>query len=475
MKIFNMIAFCALISILGVKAKSQEINFLALQGDGSASVILDRAAHTAFINDGGRAGMDGMAAAEIEGQPVFEYLRVKGITRVIFSCSHPHDDHMGAIEKAVKSPEVLKFQKLAFVDSILPGTVNSRGKPIVRLQNSFLEAHGKEVANEKLIISTEPAVNADRFAEIAAVSEPGTATSVSVENYRYNPGMIGEDIHDMAMIVQTRVSNANRSKVVIDFDDASKRLIKKWAADPHATIPDVVVVAHHGSRYNNMSAVLKQMVRGRSDLIFTVNASNRFLHPTPEALDQAINAVGVDHVHLTGSRVGDNVVITPEGIPRRTSSARQDLISLIDARVARADELLRGSGTKPQTRERALKDRRALAKLAQKHDLNGNLPPEPYQTIFGASGQTDTGFGDSAPGVVSRGTGPKLDPSGGGANATSGSSEESPQRSRDNFGTEGGTFNVGGTCECGHYRNHVLLYTTTIVAGRHCGHDVCGR
>jgi beta-lactamase superfamily II metal-dependent hydrolase len=90
------IALTALTLWLAAGASAQTARYLALRGEGTASVLVDEAVHTAYITDGGHTGKAGIQGANIGRQSVLEYLLGKGVTRLVITCSHPHADHLGA-------------------------------------------------------------------------------------------------------------------------------------------------------------------------------------------------------------------------------------------------------------------------------------------------------------------------------------------------------------------------------------------
>ncbi|MFL5444512.1 MAG: hypothetical protein ACJ78W_08345, partial [Myxococcales bacterium] len=61
-------------------------HFLALQGEGSASVVVDDATKTAYITDGGKGKASGMQGAEIDGERVLDHLLGQGIERLVVTC-----------------------------------------------------------------------------------------------------------------------------------------------------------------------------------------------------------------------------------------------------------------------------------------------------------------------------------------------------------------------------------------------------
>lgn len=449
--------------LFAIATSSQEVRFLAIRGDGTASVILDKESGTAYINDGGRAGTRGIAGATIDGLPVLEHLLKEQVRTLVISCSHPHEDHMGGLESQIQGQKILEFEKLALIDAIKRGAISDRGKPISRLQDVFIAAHGEDIAAQKLIARLDPAIDANRFAELNL--RPG---AVSVQNYKYNPVTIGGDVHDAAMIIETRVRVGEIEKLIVDFDDASSALIKQWATDRPDERVDVIVAAHHGSRRNDMSPALKMLEKGKGDIIFTVNEGNQFLHPSPRSLDAAIRAVGVDRVHITGSRSGNNVSISAQGVSSPTLSAASGLAQLIEQRADRATGVISASGVSETAKKRAMADRTALIAIARAYDIKVRddlVSPEisgPSESKFpelprakdvfaGSGGRTST-----AP-VGRTSTG-----------ASIGTGGRTPNR-------PGSSKSVGGSCVCVGYRGAVEVSRTEIPYGAACGGQICGQ
>jgi len=323
--------------LFGIACGDGRTYVLSLEGDGSATVIVDEVSETAYIHDGGRAGEQGIAGARIDGKFVLDFLTKKEIKTLVISCSHPHEDHMAGLETLLERPEITRFENLYFVDAIQDGATTRSGKPIKPLYKTYED---KWPGGPPPHVDHKSASGADAFASLNL--KPG---DVSVHNYKYDPGSAGEDVHDNSVIVEIEVRGPKSAKrTLVDFDDASTELIKQWASGKPPRSANALLMAHHGSRYNDMSAVLKGAEgHGLTDIIFTANNANKFLHPTPEALRMALEAVGPDHVHITGSAPGDFIELSPEGrvVRSKPGEARSRLEGFLSARIADVQERLK--------------------------------------------------------------------------------------------------------------------------------------
>jgi beta-lactamase superfamily II metal-dependent hydrolase len=80
---------------------AQDMTFFALRRPGQGSVAVDHKTFTAYITDLGNAG-DGDLAT-LDGKPLLDRLAELQMKRLVFTCSHPHSDHMGGSERCLKS------------------------------------------------------------------------------------------------------------------------------------------------------------------------------------------------------------------------------------------------------------------------------------------------------------------------------------------------------------------------------------
>lgn len=77
------------------EAFGQQLSYLPLQRPGQASVAVDVAKRTAYVFDLG-SDQDGRDI-QFENKPLLDRLEELGVDHLVFSCSHPHADHMGGI------------------------------------------------------------------------------------------------------------------------------------------------------------------------------------------------------------------------------------------------------------------------------------------------------------------------------------------------------------------------------------------
>jgi hypothetical protein len=364
--------------LLGIAFGDGRTYVLSLEGDGSATVVLDEAAHTAYIHDGGRAGRQGIAGAGIGDTSVLEFLKQHNVETLVISCSHPHEDHMGGLKTLLESQAIRGFKKLYFVDAIQDGATTQSGAAIKPLHQIYEDKWSNSPPPE---VDHKSAIDADAFAALHL-----TAGEVSVHNYKYAPGSVGEDEHDNSVIVEIEVrgesggagsktakSEKPTKRTIVDFDDASTKLINQWAAGKPSRSVNALLMAHHGSRYNNMSAVLEDAKsRGLTDIIFTANDTNRFLHPTPEALEMALEVVGPDHVFVTGSNPGDAIELSPQGpvVRSQPGEARSRLQDFLRARIGYAEEGLKENDN-ARSRLRLNADLEAMRRIQETLDVMG--------------------------------------------------------------------------------------------------------
>ncbi len=287
-----MLFAVALVALRLASAGEVSVTYLALEGDGTASVIVD--GPVAYLADGGRAGMRGVGGATLGGMSVPAYLESRQITDVVMSCSHPHDDHMAGLVTLLKSGALAKF-KLHFVD-------NFRGTPGAR--ESLADIHQAAAAKDD--VHYVSANNKNAFAELPRGS------TIQVRNFVYQPEEIGTHDHDASLIMEYAFGSNSSEKVVVDFDDASEKLIRTWARSGRRVT--TVVVPHHGSKKNRISVILAEREKfGLTDAIVTVNRRNQYGHPDPDILLDLVQRLGVDHVFLTDSDRGRNISINANG------------------------------------------------------------------------------------------------------------------------------------------------------------------
>ena len=320
------LSLVAILTVAPTRTVAQEVYYLALQAEGTASVIIDRAAAVGFVTDAGRRGQGGMAGGRIDGRTVLDYLKDNQVQRLVLTCSHPHRDHAGGLEELVRDSRILDFDEITFVDNSYASTTGKSG-----LYDIFLQTVGRDVDPARARYFS--ARNRDAFTEISA-----TTRSVKPGNYVYDPESIGQGPHDQSVITQYDVIDGSRRRRVVDFDDASSRLIRHWANGQPPQMANVLIVPHHGSSRNDLSPVLDNIDRhGLEDVVITVNRHNRYGHPAPGVLRSLVERLGPDHVYVTDSEMGENVRIAPGGVTYQETDAepRVRLGSFIEAQIQR--------------------------------------------------------------------------------------------------------------------------------------------
>jgi beta-lactamase superfamily II metal-dependent hydrolase len=325
-----------------LSTSAAEVYVLALTGDGSASVTIDKGAKTAYITDGGRPGKGGLSKALIHGVLVLDYLNQNDIENLVVTCSHPHLDHMGGVQEFISSDaRITQFKSVLFVDSN-----HLEGKP--SLYQIFQQSWPQAASDtERFKYASADGTNA--FEKFVANLSGRTA---NVSNFAYESNTVGTDTHDHSVVTQYAFDRADgNGTVFVDFDDASTNLVQKWSEQKGARL-NVVMVPHHGSRNNNLAAVLaKRDALGLKSAVIAVNRWNRFLHPDADVLDSLVTQLGPDNVFITDSDLGDNIVVDDNGA--RTSnggSARERLAAFIaaqnQAHQARVERILERRGVK---------------------------------------------------------------------------------------------------------------------------------
>jgi len=283
----------------GAPSAAEEAYVFALQGDGAATAVIDRAASKAWITDGGRNGSSGIREARIGGQDVLDYLASQGITDLAITCSHPHSDHMGGLEELVRDPRIRKFTSIYFVDNGDKQTSSLYQQYTTKWAGS---GQGPQVAYAN-------ATNKEVFGQTKFAR-----ANVRVRNFVYDASRVGGTDHDRSIIMQYTLPGEPPPQTVVDFDDASTRLVEEWASrsDAYASI---LIHPHHGSSNNSIDAILSAKGKiGLKDVVIPVNRNNRYLHPSPATLLKLLEQLGPNHVFVTDSDLGENVVINGRSI-----------------------------------------------------------------------------------------------------------------------------------------------------------------
>lgn len=408
-----------LLLLLGAVASSaQEGHYFALQGEGSAAAFVDPSERVAYVTDGGVAGARGIAGATMEGKPVLQSLIDRGVRRLVIACSHPHRDHMaGLVDLVTRDERILRFEEIAFVDNIA-----ARGTGAKSLHEMYRERWQGVASAPRSTYSSAEGRNA--FEGLSPDSG-----SLRVSNFVYEPDSIGATAHDRTIITEYRMGG-REPFYVIDFDDASSRLIRAWSEQRPAPRAHVVVMPHHGSRHNDLGQILTDPERfGLRVVVIPVNRSNRYFHPSPSVLLQALEAVGADHVFLTDSEVGNNVVVTPLGVRRadgatpnrrqlqaflrsqieRHEARRRHLVQQANSRAARVAVLLDSSSAPPPRMLEQLRTSSALTER-QVRDLERTYGAIEELSRAAALVATDEGGRREILAPLTDGEGPRMVP-----------------------------------------------------------------
>src|ERR1700683_3280065 len=283
---------------------AQEITYLALQRPGQGSLAIDRAKKTAYITDLGKNG-DGDRVM-IDGIPLLESLAQSGIRHLVFTCSHPHSDHMGGIRALFEKPQAFfkdqnmttpRFESVTVIDD---GAENSLFSMLKKSLNR----------NAALDLSHLSARGRNAFQEIS-----GPQDDVYIQSIPYEAtdkaGPHGRSVVTLVVLGQ-EYSN-------VDFDDASSDVIRKTVENLKSRgveSIDSFVVPHHGSAYHDIEPILTLKPK---TAIIAVNSRNPYGHPAPGVLLGLIDELGAEHVLFTGSV--DHVVFGPNGLKHAKYSA----------------------------------------------------------------------------------------------------------------------------------------------------------
>jgi hypothetical protein len=261
MKIHRKRYWLALIFVFATAAWADEAVFLALQGDGSASIAIDENAQRAFIIDGGRSGARGIMGGRVGEDDPLGNLLARGVRELFVVCSHPHRDHMSGLISLIEDPRIERFDRLVFID------------------NDYEQRTGREslIAMYRKRGGAGPGGGNGPGTDHVSIQgkspfEPGGG-GMAVELYA---GAHGADEHDRAIISAYTITEGDRANTVVDFDDASKALIDEWSREADLK-PKTLVISHHGSKYNYRKHILDAYPSVR-DVVITVNDANRYFH-----------------------------------------------------------------------------------------------------------------------------------------------------------------------------------------------------
>jgi beta-lactamase superfamily II metal-dependent hydrolase len=306
-------------------AVGQDAIFFSLEGEGTAYMMIDSPGHLGYITDGGRDGQAGILGARVEGRSALRYLLDQEVEQLVITCTHPHRDHFGGLETLIcKDDNILKFRQLIFVDA-----PDSHGAA-ESLIDVFNRCRGSVQAPAARHIS---AAGRDAFASLRS-----SMKSVQVSNFVYSADSVGTHPHDRTIITRYEVGTGDSRRTVVDFDDASTRLIERWASAHPETPIDVLVVAHHGSEHND-SPLLFDDGRPIRQAILPVNRDNRYFHPGPQVVAQLVARLGADNVFVTDSTTGRNLRLTSAGLAYGDGTPpREALATFLQAQIVQLDQ-----------------------------------------------------------------------------------------------------------------------------------------
>jgi beta-lactamase superfamily II metal-dependent hydrolase len=300
------------IAFFGRPALAQELTYLPLQGPGQASIAIDHAKKVAFIIDLGKdRGGDQVL---IDNMPLLDKLADLGMQDLVFSCSHPHADHMGGIRALFSNHRLFfqdgdvskpKFKSITVIDDIPDAT-----KSLYALLSEWPETSIKS--------KHVNARNENAFAKLS-----NSQDEVFIENIVYETT---EKAGPHGRAVVTRIVLGQKQSIV-DFDDADSATIRKVVdalKSRGVTKINSFVVPHHGSSYHDIEPIL-ELKPDRA--LITVNPRNRYGHPGPANLLTLMKELGPQNVLITGSV--DPIVLDPTGVKSaRHTAAMRDSYAL---------------------------------------------------------------------------------------------------------------------------------------------------
>lgn len=294
--------------------------YFCLPGEGTASVHLSIADKVAYITDGGKGGVQGVAGIELNGVTLLDALLWHGMEHLIITCSHPHSDHLDGLVTLITTDERMsRFTSVGFVDS----GFGSFGRGSRRLESLYREAcAANRWTVDKQRTASSAAENADAYAEVRTklgITADDRSDRITAMNFVYTPRPAAGP-HGRCVISMYVTEGAVGAKRVVDFDDADTELVSRWAEwakqDPETRRPDVIIMPHHGSDLTDVTPLFAADIKPKQ-VVFTANGGNRFRHPGVRTLAKAIAELGLDNVFVTGE--GDHLHITEMGVapPKR--------------------------------------------------------------------------------------------------------------------------------------------------------------
>lgn len=322
-----LLATLLAVCIAHTQLTAQTAYFPYMSKEGSASIILSENTKTAFIVDGGKRSA--LVGSGFGPETLLSTLHEDGYRHVVILCSHPHADHEDGVVDLVKYksdgtiPDISSFESVTLIDASYDKESN--------LYNSLKSIHG-ELRNATHLDATAR----DAFESIPHLKgAPGNANA-QVSNFVYTPDE-NAGIHGSSIITHTILADDKGRTLLVDFDDASSKLIATWANWARDNLPTtdsrIFVAPHHGSRHNDITPLCDPGIRPEA-VIVAVNPRNRYKHPHAEHWNQWIDAVGLENIHFTGvkdNRDERSVKITASGL----SPVDPEELALVRSRILR--------------------------------------------------------------------------------------------------------------------------------------------
>src|ERR1700730_9197299 len=221
MRIRVTLVLVLLLFVASLGALAQVAHFLAIKGEGTASVFLDQSStsgkgRTAYITDGGKGGRLGLGKATIRSndsdndvaKDVLQYLLDEHVTRLVITCSHPHDDHMAGLKTILRDSRMLQFTELVFIDN---GYDKAQSLLEYFQKRPTPKPHkGTSGLNARPVARYVSAADSNAFAGLTWKD-----AAVKVSNFVYDPKQVvsshGEDpIHGRSIITQYDITDPKK-------------------------------------------------------------------------------------------------------------------------------------------------------------------------------------------------------------------------------------------------------------------------
>lgn len=245
---------CAALLVLGTSAAKAQLNaYFVNVGQGDA-IYLEFPNGTNALIDGGPSG-----------QPVYEFLKTKGVTRLDrVVLTHPHSDHYRGLKKVFDAFEVKKYYDTRAEN------VDAQG------DNNLRELAAAEPGCRTLY--PEPGSNLDWDKNVTVKVLNSCTDKVLIHDNNEN--------NDCSLVIRLYY-NGHGILLMGDaestIETAMMRIFKSGLQSTY------LKVAHHGSRYSS-SAQFLQRVQPQVAVI-SYGKDNVYGHPHKEALDR-LRAVG---------------------------------------------------------------------------------------------------------------------------------------------------------------------------------------